>query len=82
MSEYACARRAPDREESSGAYAQLLRTELLGMPSALATPDRGGGGGGLAASPISRQACLHAVCMHWGACAEIMHACCSSQCGL
>ena len=49
--------RAAEKEESSGAYNMLLRSELLGCPTGpLSSPEKGGGGaaGLLASSPTKR----------------------------
>lgn len=44
-------RRTAEREESNGAYNLLLRSELLGCPSAALSPDKGGPAGVATASP-------------------------------
>lgn len=44
---------ASERDEASGAYTQMLRAELLGLPSQLTTPDRHGSSNGFT-SPSSR----------------------------
>ena len=43
-----------EREEASGAYTQLLRSELLGLPSQCCTPDRNGSSSNGFVSPTSR----------------------------
>lgn len=45
--------RMSEREEANGAYNQLLRSELLGLPSQ-STPDRHGGASSGFISPTSR----------------------------
>ncbi|KAK9918836.1 hypothetical protein WJX75_007401 [Coccomyxa subellipsoidea] len=45
-----------EREEASGAYTQLLRSELLGLPSQCCTPDRNGSSSNGFVSPTSSPA--------------------------